>query len=253
MSSPHCSYGEEDLLPITLGQPVSFDLRAHVAGCPDCQQRLQELQSESSTIRKALQPADVTVGSLASIGSEPDNRSPGTIGKYFVVGMLGEGSQAVAYRALHPVLHKELVIKHAKKLARGEPKDHDLLLREGRILASLEHPNIARVIDLDFHDGRPFLVMEYHRGVNLTQFALGHKLHPREIAALLAPVARALEAAHRLGIIHRDIKPSNILIDDRDRPFVLDFGLARLKDAWNAGADQPAGGTAAYMSPEQAY
>ena len=94
--------------------------------------------------------------------------------------------------------------------------------------------------------------MEYHRGINLEQAVHQQRLLPRKAAALIARLARALQAAHRRGIVHQDIKPANILIDETAKPFVLDFGLARLHDAWSADADQPDGGTVSYMAPEQA-
>ena len=252
MSSSMCAYEEEDLLPIALGQPASNELQIHVSDCPSCQKRLEHLHSEASTLRRALQGGSSTVDFLPVEIAPPGDRTPATIGKYFVVGKLGQGAQATAYRALHPVLHKELVIKYAKKPVDATPEERNALVREGRILADLEHPNLAKVLDLDFHESRPFLVMEYHRGVNLEQAVHQHKLPPREAAALIAPLARALEAAHRRGIVHQDIKPANILIDETGKPFVLDFGLARLRDAWSAGAEQPAGGTVSYMAPEQA-
>jgi tRNA A-37 threonylcarbamoyl transferase component Bud32 len=181
------------------------------------------------------------------------DRGPGTIGKYFIVGPLGQGAQATAYRALHPELHKEVVVKYAKNETSGESTHaRTLLLQEGRALARLNHPHIARICDLDFHEGRPFLVMEYHAGVNLEQFVAHRKLSPRQTAALLVPLAQALGAAHRLGIVHQDVKPANILIDESSKPFLLDFGLARLTDAWSAGSEQPNGGTLAYMAPEKA-
>jgi tRNA A-37 threonylcarbamoyl transferase component Bud32 len=182
----------------------------------------------------------------------PDDRPPATIGKYLIVGKLGKGTQATAYRALHPVLHKELVIKYARKTLDASREERDALIREGRILADLDHPNLAKVLDLDLHDNRPFLVMEYHRGLNLEQCVAQRRLPPREAAAMIAPLARALAAAHRRGIVHQDVKPANILIDETGKPFVLDFGLARLRDAWSTAADQPDGGTVAYMAPEQA-
>ena len=252
MPVPPCTYGEDDLLPLALGQSASNDFQAHLEECPSCQQRLLQLKTESSTLRRAHLETESTVTYAGTAVSPPNEPMPGTIGKYFVVGKLGQGAQATAYRALHPVLHKELVIKYAKKPVDATPEERNGLVREGRILADLDHPNLAKVLDLDFHENRPFLVMEYHRGINLEQFVQQHKLSPREAAALIVPLARALEAAHRRGVVHQDIKPANILIDETGKPFVLDFGLARLRDAWNAGATQPDGGTVSYMSPEQA-
>jgi tRNA A-37 threonylcarbamoyl transferase component Bud32 len=250
MALAPCTYGEVDLLPLALGQPGSDDLHAHVLDCPSCQQRLVQLRSESSTLRRALLQSTIREGSTGT--STPEDRVPGTIGKYFVVGKLGQGAQATAYRALHPQLDKELVIKYGRQTVGPEAEERNLLVREGRLLAGLDHPNIARIYDLDFHNGHPFLVLEYLRGVNLEQFVKRRKPRPRAAAALLAPLARALGAAHRRGIVHQDVKPGNLLIDEDGKPHVLDFGLARLHDAWSAGTEEPDGGTIAYMAPEQA-
>ena len=94
-------------------------------------------------------------------------------------------------------------------------------------------PNIVRVHDLDFHDGRPYLVMEYIRGRTLAQYAREESVSPRQAAALVAEIAGAVAFAHRRGIVHQDIKPANVLIDEAGRPRLIDFGLAWQHDAWS--------------------
>src|ERR1019366_4161352 len=155
MPVPPCTYGEDDLLPLALGQSASNDFQAHLEECPSCQQRLLQLKTESSTLRRAHLETESTVTYAGTAVSPPNEPMPGTIGKYFVVGKLGQGAQATAYRALHPVLHKELVIKYAKKPVDATPEERNGLVREGRILADLDHPNLAKVLDLDFHENRP--------------------------------------------------------------------------------------------------
>ena len=253
MSTGMCPYGEEDLLSVALGQQASDEMQAHVAGCSACQQLLCQLREEAATLRQASEGSAAAMAYLPSSPEGDADRCPGTIGKYFIVGPLGQGAQATTYRALHPELHTELVVKYAKnEMSGGLIPARTLLLQEGRALARLDHPNIARIYDLDFHDSRPFLVLEYHAGVNLEQLVAHRKLSPRQAVALLLPLAHALGAAHRLGIVHQDVKPANILIDETGKPFLLDFGLARMMDAWSLGAEQPSGGTLVYMSPEQA-
>src|SRR5579871_846052 len=132
-----------------------------------------------------------------------DTTTPQTIGKYLVTAVLGAGAQAVVYRAVHPGLSKEVVIKLGRIPLLGT--ERDALSAEGKLLAELDHPNLARVFDSDLHEGRPFLVMEYVRGCNLEQLAKPRRLTPRESATLVARLARALAAAHRRGIIHQDI------------------------------------------------
>jgi tRNA A-37 threonylcarbamoyl transferase component Bud32 len=183
-----------------------------------------------------------------------DNEIPAAIGKYVVVSQLDRGGQSSVYRGVHPLLGKDVVIKLGHDVLPPDLADRDQLRAEGRILAELDHPNLARVYDFDFHKDRPYLVMEYVRGRTLDQFALQERPKPRHIAKLVAKIASALAVPHRRGIIHQDLKPRNILIDEAGEPRIIDFGLARQKHAW---ADDPArpgtiSGTVHYMAPEQA-
>ena len=180
---------------------------------------------------------------------------PAAIGRYIVVGPIDDrGGQALVYRGIHPLLTREVAIKLSRDPVPPEELDWEQWRREGQILADLKHPHIAQVFDLDLHEGRPFLVMEYVRGQNLEQYAIQERPTPRPAAALLAKVARALAAAHRRGVIHRDVKPKNILIDEAGEPRVIDFGLAQLRHAWAEDEVPPdsISGTVHYMPPEQA-
>lgn len=247
-----CPCSEESLLALSRGDEASAELRDHVSSCPTCQRRLRELSiADASGVPAPT--ASVTQPELARRGlTGLTGAIHASIGKYVIIGKLGQGGQGQVFRALHPELNKELVIKLAGTVVPGDDAERDLLMREGRVLAELDHPGIGRVYDLGIHDGQAYLVMEYVRGVTLKQHAEGAKLSPRQAAAIIAPVARALAAAHRRGVIHQDVKPANILIDEAGRPRLIDFGLARLRGAWTAETPQPTGGTAAFMAPEQA-
>src|SRR5262249_50859623 len=147
---------------------------------------------------------------------------PSRIGKYLIVATLGSGGQGTVYRAVHPTLGKELVIKLARSPLRGRPAERGGLVAEGRLLGELGHPDLVRVIDLACHEDRPFLAMEYVPGRTLSQYAEQHRIALRQAAAIVASAARAAAAAHRRGIVHRDIKPANILIDGQGRPRLID-------------------------------
>jgi serine/threonine protein kinase len=125
------------------------------------------------------------------------------------------------------------------------------LIEEGKVLAQIAHPNLVRVLDLQFHEGRPFLVMEHVAGRTLAQYREQVPLTTPQIATLMAKVARAVAAAHRRGVVHQDLKPENILIDEHDEPRVIDFGMARVLNAWDENVEMT-GGTAQFMAPEQA-
>jgi serine/threonine protein kinase len=179
---------------------------------------------------------------------EPSRR----IGRYLVVEFLGEGGQGQVFRIIHPELGKEFVLKLARRALAADPAGRERLLREARLLAECAHPNLVKVVDLDFHDGRPFVVMEHVYGLNLEQYAEQRRPGPRAIARLVAELARGVDYIHARGIIHQDIKPKNVLIDEEGRPKLIDFGLARLRHAWTEDATGSTGGTPSYMSPEQA-
>src|SRR5262249_44414057 len=159
---------------------------------------------------------------------------------------------------MHPELARELVLKLGRRpIAVSRPigtegeeepgATRPALLHEGRLLARCDHPNLVRVVDLGVHQGRPFVVMEYVPGLTLQQFALQGGPGPREAARLVAELAGAVAYLHAQGIVHQDIKPRNVLIDERGRPRLIDFGLARWDHAWSGAPGDWFGGTADYM------
>jgi hypothetical protein len=129
------------------------------------------------------------------------------------------------------------------------------------VLALMEHPNIARVLDAGTTtSGRPYFVMELVKGIPVTRYCDEHRLTPRQRLELFVPVCQAVQHAHQMGIIHRDLKPSNVLVaryDDRPVPKVIDFGVAKATGQQLTEQTLHTGfgavvGTLEYMSPEQA-
>lgn len=177
------------------------------------------------------------------------------LGRYHILEPLGEGGMAVVYKAFDTRLERKVAIKVIlpyRSHAEGFLKRFQ---REARALASLAHPNILKIFDFGEHDGLPYLVMEYLPGGTLRQKLSGQSLPWAESARLLAKVARALEAAHKQGIIHRDVKPSNILLTESGEPLLADFGIAKLVESDESTADLTGSGvgigTPEYMAPEQ--
>ena len=185
-----------------------------------------------------------------------------TLGHYRVDAKLGAGGMGEVYRALDTRLGREVAIKVLRPEFARDPERLARLEREARVLASLNHPNIAAIYGFEQVDGVPFLVLEYVPGE-----ILKGPLPLDEALGVARQVAEALEAAHEKPVIHRDLKPANIKITPEGKVKVLDFGLAKaLVDESAAGdpgqsptlsvaAATRAGvilGTAAYMSPEQA-
>ena len=147
------------------------------------------------------------------------------------------------------------------RLDSGEIPNKEKLLhrfeREGRFLARLSHPNIVSILDVGEYQGLPFLVMEYVSGKTLKEVIREHKgpFSYEEAAHILAPIARALDYAHKNHILHRDVKPSNILFSQNGEAMLTDFGVAKLLeldetlDLTGTGVGI---GTPEYMAPEQA-
>jgi predicted Ser/Thr protein kinase len=195
----------------------------------------------------------VAVTELSGTAGGAAANQPQRIGKYIVVEMFESGGQAQVFRVIHPGMATELALKLARRpMATEEQGGQDPLLSEGRLLVDCKHPNLVQIVDVDVHEGRRFVVMEYVKGLTLQQFVARHRPGPRKAARLVIELAGAVAYLHDRGIVHQDIKPQNVLIDDRGRPRLIDLGLARRNHAWCDDTNEWIGGTAGYMSPEQA-
>jgi len=180
------------------------------------------------------------------------------LGRYKIIDRLGQGGMAVVYKAYDPLLKRDVAIKLIRRDKVGMNLSLERFDREAKMLANLNHPNIATVLDFENGD-LTYLVMEYFGGGSLRDWLAkrgGKPVSWQESAHLLAPIARALESAHKQakGIIHRDVKPSNILIDTYGNPILADFGIAKLIELGNATALTASGvvvGTPHYAAPEQ--
>jgi serine/threonine-protein kinase len=192
-----------------------------------------------------------------------------TLSHYKITSKLGEGGMGEVYGAEDSQLGRSVALKFLPEAFNQDSERLARFDREARLLAALEHPNIAPIYGLDQADGKRFLVMQLVDGETL-QERISRGAVPLEEALRIAHgIAQALEAAHAKGIIHRDLKPANVKIDSGGQIRVLDFGLAKAIEGESGNGSQPsltksptmsahmtgAGallGTAAYMSPEQA-
>jgi eukaryotic-like serine/threonine-protein kinase len=188
------------------------------------------------------------------------------VGAYEVVSPIGRGGMGEVYRARDTKLHRDVAIKVLPDVF---AQDRDRLLRferEARLLAALNHTNIAAIYGLEEQGDSRLLVMELVEGPTLAERLASGPLPIDEALSVCAGIASGLEAAHEAGIIHRDLKPSNVKIRPDGTVKVLDLGLARVAESSGVAVDSSlsptlttpathAGvvlGTAAYMSPEQA-
>ncbi|MFH1573739.1 MAG: protein kinase, partial [Acidobacteriota bacterium] len=190
----------------------------------------------------------------------------GTVSHYKILERLGEGGMGVVYRAEDTNLGRQVAVKVLPDLFSGDPERLARFEREARLLASLNHLNIATIHGLEQAEGKRFLVMELVEGATLAQRLLKGPLPLDEALEVCRQITEGVEAAHEKGVIHRDLKPANIKITPEGKVKILDFGLAKAFQEETAATDLShsptltaamtrAGvilGTAAYMSPEQA-
>jgi serine/threonine protein kinase len=178
---------------------------------------------------------------------------PSHIGKYQVVNVLGRGAFGVVYRCIDPGLDRIVAIKVLLAAEHASSEILERFDREAKTAAKLSHPHIVQVYDVGTQEDRPYLVMEYVEGRCLDQLIRTSPWDLMPALQLLYHLAEALAYSHEQGVIHRDIKPANIIVDQRGRPKLTDFGLARLADEarWLSTTGDLLG-TPRYMSPEQA-
>ena len=206
---------------------------------------------------------------LREIARAPSATAPATepdlagqkLGKYQVGGRLGAGGMGVVYEATDTVLQRKVAFKVvARKLAEDD-KARARLLREARSLAAVNHPGIAAIYEVAEVGGHVFIAMERVPGVTLRALLSEKgKLEPALARKLVADIARALEHAHRAGVVHRDLKPENVMVTPSGETKILDFGLAKARAPEGSGSDDNftstveghVVGTPSYMSPEQA-
>lgn len=184
------------------------------------------------------------------------------VSKYKIVGELGRGAMGTVYKAQDLYLGRFAALKLIGEDQRQDSEAVARFEREGSAASALMHPNICTVFETGRWQSRPYLVMELLEGVPLSERMRESRLDARMALNIAIQVAKALEAAHRAGIIHRDIKPANVFLTSRGVVKVLDFGLAKKKSPRVLAADAPTQatfvtmpgkilGTLAYMAPEQ--
>jgi len=179
------------------------------------------------------------------------------IGDYEIQKLIGSGGMGEVYQARDVRLARDVAIKVLPPSLINDPDRLRRFEQEARAAAALNHPNIVAVYQMGVYEGAPHLVSELLEGNSLRELIKGGPLLPRNAIEYGVQIARGLAAAHGRGITHRDLKPENLFVTKDGHIKILDFGLAKLTDASNAGHQGPvteAGlvmGTVGYMSPEQ--
>ena len=213
-------------------------------------------------LRFALEPPEeenqaAQTASLDTLTERPGGR----IDKYKLLRILGEGGMGIVFLAQQEEPVRRQVALKVIKPGMDSKRVIARFEAEKQALALMQHPHIAGVYDAGLTlTGRPYFIMEYVKGMPITDYCDNHKLTIEERLGLFVQVCQAVQHAHQKGIIHRDIKPSNILVsveNDRAIPKIIDFGVAKatgkpLTERTLATEDSQLLGTPEYMSPEQA-
>ncbi len=204
--------------------------------------------------------ADIVGDAARRFVASPELAEGTLVGAYRVIGALGQGGMGDVYLAERSdeAFSKQVAIKLIRTRLHSGVAAEARFRAERQILATLEHPNIARLLDGgSTDDGTPYLVMEYVEGEPIDAYCRQHSLGLRQRLKLFRRVCEAVDYAHQHLIVHRDIKPSNILVNTNGEPRLLDFGIAKILDQSRVEAAQPQTEVADrlltphYSSPEQ--
>jgi TolB-like protein/Flp pilus assembly protein TadD/predicted Ser/Thr protein kinase len=235
------------------------DIGEFVRQYPLCEgklkERIQDLQEIdylfNSLVRAHDSEFDVTAASNELIGKK--------LASFHVEKVIGRGGMGVVYLARDTKLDRYVAIKSLPSGLLSSSTAKARFKREAKLLASMNHPNIAVIYDIIEHDeGLTYLILEYVPGQTLARRIAKESLELEQALSIARQIAEAVSAAHEKGVVHRDLKPGNINITPDDRVKVLDFGLAKAIISEGKGSETTATrsyrviGTPAYMSPEQA-
>jgi serine/threonine protein kinase len=176
-----------------------------------------------------------------------------TFGSYRIIEPLGRGGMASVYKAYEAALDRYVALKVLPGEFLHDETFAERFRREAKVVARLEHPNIIPIHAFGIEGGIPWMAMRLISGGALSSLLRGHRLAHDRITTILRGVADALDYAHGKGVVHRDVKPQNILLDEAERVYLADFGIAKMVEG--SGALTQTGmitGTPQYMAPEQA-
>jgi WD40 repeat protein/tRNA A-37 threonylcarbamoyl transferase component Bud32 len=177
----------------------------------------------------------------------------GNLGDYELLEEIARGGMGAVYRARQISLKRTVAVKVLLAAEFANKTSVERFRREAEAAASLNHPNIVSIYEVNDHDGEPYFAMELVEGRNLAEVAMEAPVPVRRAAEWIKTVAEAVQFAHEHGVLHRDLKPSNVLVDQFDVPHITDFRLAkRVEEDSNLTMTGQVLGTPNYMPPEQA-
>ncbi|MGC2332442.1 MAG: protein kinase [Candidatus Acidiferrales bacterium] len=247
----------KELLASALEQPPN-DRQAYLLRvCAE-----SDLRREVESLIAAHGDSATTIfGGTRSPSRSAPSLQPGVLlGPYKIEGRIGAGGMGEVFRATDTRLYRTVAIKVLPQGRTSDPGQRQRLLKEARAASALNHPNIVSIHDISQHEGTDFLVMEYVEGRTLKELMSTKAMLLSEVLEFAVQISSALDAAHSAGIVHRDIKPTNIIVTANQQVKVLDFGVAKMTEAYfgeqtrtlmDVTETGTIVGTVAYMSPEQ--
>jgi eukaryotic-like serine/threonine-protein kinase len=222
-------------------------------GDESLRRQVELLLSHSEGLEDFLESPALEVAARDLAKSAQDTQPhPATIGRYRIIRLLAEGGMGTVYEAEQDE-PKRIVALKMIQLGLATPGRLRRFRQEGQILAGLAHPGIARLLDAGYTEaGAPFLVMEYVKGLPITQWCEERKLNLPARLRLFQKLCDAVQFAHQNLVVHRDLKPVNVLVTPDGEPKLLDFGIAKLTDpSVDATRTAEWALTLDYASPEQ--
>ncbi len=223
--------------------------------CLQCQAEISDDSRFCSKCGAPIHSEDEIMASHTRTILRPiEDIAPGTIlcDKYKIIEVSGRGGMGIVYRAEDTQLKRHVALKFMPTELTQNEEAKDRFIIEARAAAALSHPNICTIHEIQEEKERSFIAMEFVDGQSLKQRIEQGPLDVNEALDIAIQVAQGLEEAHGKGIVHRDIKSANIMLSEKGKPKVMDFGLAKVKGGTLLTREGTTLGTVAYMSPEQA-
>ena len=274
----HECLSDEQLEMVALGETTEKHILQHIDQCDLCKSKLDEIQSNNQFLNLFAQADPLDQFSKKTTPQHKDKPLPEILpGGYKVECEIHRGGHGIVYRATQIQTNRLVAVKMLILGTMATPRQRMRFEREAEIVAALRHPGIVPIYDAGYlDDGRFGFAMEYVDGVTLGQWSAKNPVETqndiRTCLKLFLLICDAVNFAHKFGVVHRDLKPANILIDQENKPHILDFGIAKVlkedpdtishfgqssqsqsETPDNAHHTMPGefSGTLAYASPEQ--